>query len=72
MSGRIRFVPLTNIRREMEIAQWFVRQQLLQPSRFALARRNEMARLSLSLFKGRCAADRSLKVEAGMIDRAAY
>jgi hypothetical protein len=47
MSGRIRFVPLTNIRREMEIAQWFVRQQLLQPSRFALARRNEMARLSL-------------------------
>ena len=47
MSGRIRFVPLTDIRREVEIAQWFVRQQLLQPSRFALARRNEMARLSL-------------------------
>jgi hypothetical protein len=51
MSGRIRFVPLTNIRREMEIAQWFVRQPLLQPSRFALARRNEMARLSL-FFQG--------------------
>ena len=49
MSGRIRFVPLTDIRREMEIAQWFVRQQLLQPSRFALARRNEMA-TPLSLF----------------------
>jgi hypothetical protein len=71
MSGRIRFVPLTDIRREMEIAQWFVRQQLLQPSRFALARRNEMA-TPLSFFKGRCAADRSLKVEAGMINRAAY
>jgi hypothetical protein len=46
MSECIRFVPMTDIRQEMEIAQWFVRQQLLQPSRFALARRNEMARLS--------------------------
>ena len=44
--------PYPTFGREMEIAQWFVRQQLLQPARFALVRHNETARIDLSFSWG--------------------